>query len=154
MTGHPKVSKGIHIHSMKIANPEQATEFSMLFIVALLGKRGKHFSNEYQDYAQPEILLFLIKLMHCYIRCPEDDINRTGTADDSSSLRDDVQYARDHLFRILRDIPGKRTYLAMMNLAWHHPDERLKQWYKLHAKRRAEKDAEAEPWHRRHRMFC
>jgi len=122
----------------KIADPEQGTEFSMLFIVALLGERRESFLSEYQDYAQPEFLLALIKLMHNYIRYAED-INRPG-------LRDDAQHARDNLFQLLRNIPGKRTYLAMMDLSKHHPNKQFRQWHKIYAKRRAETDAEDEPW--------
>jgi len=129
----------------KITKLEQATKLSMLFIIALLGNSRDHLRSMYQDYIQPEILLSLIKLMHRYIRCAED-INRVGSGVYTPGLRDEAQYARDSLFQLLCDIPGKPTYLALMDLAHHHPDEGLCQWYALKAKRRAETDAEAQPW--------
>ncbi len=129
-----------------ITDPERVTELSVLFINSLLGERRKPTPNVYQDYIQTEILLPLVKLMHSHIRSAED-INRAGTGTDSPSRRDNAQDARNRLFQLLCDIPGKPTYLAMMDLAQYHPDEKSRQWYSVHAKRRAEADAEAEPWH-------
>lgn len=129
-----------------ITDPERATELSVLFINSLLGERHKPAPSVYQDYNKTEILLPLIKLMYKHIRIAED-IDRTGTYDDSPNFRDNAQDARNRLFQLLCDIPGKPTYLAMMDLAQHHPDEKSRQWYSVHAKRRAEADAEAEPWH-------
>ncbi|MBE9570222.1 MAG: hypothetical protein IMF11_06335, partial [Proteobacteria bacterium] len=129
----------------KIADDKHSTELSMLFIDALLGERRENVQSVYQDYIQTEILLSLIKLMHSHIRSAED-INRAGTGDYSPGLRDHAQDARNRLFQLLRDIPGKPTYLAMVDLAQHHPDEKSRHWYAVHAKQRAEADAEAEPW--------
>ncbi len=129
----------------KITEAKQATDFSLKFIVALLGERRERAVAEYQDFVHPEILLSFIKLMYKHIRI-EDDINRVGGGGDSPTLRDDAQNARGRLFQLLRDIPGKATYLAMIDLAEHHPNEPTRQRYVEHAKRRAEEDAEAEPW--------
>ncbi|MFX0200816.1 MAG: hypothetical protein ACFFCW_32245, partial [Candidatus Hodarchaeota archaeon] len=135
----------LHAVLSKIADAKHATELSMLFIDALLGERRENVQSVYQDYIQTEILLSLIKLMHSHIRSAED-INRVGTGVYSPGLRDHAQNARNRLFQLLRDIPGKPTYLAMMDLAQHHPDEKSRQWYAVHAKRRAEEDVEAGPW--------
>ena len=129
----------------KTADAEYTTELSMLFIVALLGEKRENVQRVYQDYIQTDILLSLIKLMHSHI-CSEDDINRAGTGTYSPGLRDHAQDARNHLFQLLCDISGKPTYLAMMDLAQHHPDEQSRHRYTVYAKRRAEADAEAEPW--------
>ncbi len=129
----------------EITDAERATKLSMLFIVALLGERRGHAKRAYQNYIQAEILLSLIKLMHTHIRSAED-VNRAGTGEFSPGLRDHAQDARGRLFQLLRDISGKPAYLAMMDLAQHHPNGELRQWYELQAKRRAEADAEAEPW--------
>ncbi len=129
----------------RIADGKHATELSMLFIAALFGERRENVQSVYQDYIQTEILLSLIKLMHSHIRSAED-INRAGTGAYSPGLRNDAQDARNRLFQLLRDIPGKPAYLAMMDLAQHHPDEKLRQWYAMHARRRAEADSEAESW--------
>ena len=135
----------LHTVLSKIADAKHATELSMLFIVALLGERRENIKRGHQDYIQTETLLSLIKLMHSHIRSAED-INRAGTGTDSPSRRDNAQDARNRLFQLLCDIPGKPTYLAMMDLAQYHPDEKSRQWYSVHAKRRAEADVEAEPW--------
>ena len=131
----------LHTVLSKIADAKHATELSMLFIVALLGERRENIKRGHQDYIQTETLLSLIKLMHSHIRSAED-INRAG----SPGRRDNAQDARNRLFQLLCDIPGKPTYLAMMDLAQNHPDEKSRQWYSVHAKRRAEADVEAEPW--------
>jgi len=129
----------------KSADGENATDLSMRFVVSLLGERWAHAPTVHQNYMQPEILASLIKLMHAHIRITED-IDRSNTGAYSPGLRDNAQDARDRLSQLLRDIPGKPTYLALMDLAEHHPNKHLRQWFGLHAKRRAEADAEAEPW--------
>ena len=126
-------------------NAEQATESAMQFLVALLGGRRDPVRSEHQDFNRPEILLPLIKTMHSYIRSTED-IHRAGTGVYSPGLRDHAQESRGQLFQLLRNIPGKPTYLALMDLAQHHPDEDSREWHAVNAKRRAEEDAENEPW--------
>ncbi|MEA3437977.1 MAG: hypothetical protein U9R43_16055, partial [Thermodesulfobacteriota bacterium] len=135
----------LHAILSKTADAKYATELSMLFIVALFGERRENVQRVYQDYIQTDILLSLIKLIHSHIRS-EDDINRAGTGAYSPGLRDNAQDARNRLFQLLCDIPGKPTYLAMMDLAQHHPNEQSRHRYTVYAKRRAEADAEAEPW--------
>ncbi len=129
----------------QIADPAQATEFSMRFIVALLGERQKRAVTEYQDYIKPEILLPLIKLMYTHIR-REEDIDRMGGDAYSPGPRDHAQDGRGQLFEILLNIPGKATYLALMDLAKHHPNEAIGTRCLVYAKRRAEADTEVEPW--------
>lgn len=127
-------------------NPaEERTETAMQFIVALLGGRHEPAERRFHDYHQPEHLVSLIKLMHEYIRS-SDDIHRLGEGVYTPKLRDHAQSARDRLFDLLRDTPGKASYLALKDLAQHHPDETKREWCAIQAKRRAEADAEAEPW--------
>jgi hypothetical protein len=129
----------------RITDTVHATELCMMFIVALLGGRREHVKSEYRNYIQTEILLALIKLMHTHIRSSED-IDRANGRPYSPGLRDDAQDARSQLFRLLQNIPGKPTYLALVDLSKHHPDNNMREWYAVHAKRRAESDAEADPW--------
>jgi hypothetical protein len=129
----------------QIKDSAQATEFSMQFIVALIGERRERFTSEYQDYIRPEILLALIKLMYCHIRL-EDDIHRAGGHVYSPGLRDDAQAGRSLLSERLRNIPGKATYLALLDLAKNHPNESMRARCLVHARRRAEEDAESEQW--------
>lgn len=128
-----------------ITDPAQATEFSMRFIVALLGERRERAVTEYQDYIKPEILLPLIKLMYTNIR-REEDIDRMGGGAYTPGLRDHAQDGRRRLFELLLNIPGKATYLALMDLAKHHPNEAMRTRCLIYAKRRAEADTEIEPW--------
>jgi hypothetical protein len=127
----------------QITDSAQATEFLMRFIVALLGERWERTVTEYQDYIKPEILLPLIKLMYAHIRC-EEDIDRMGG--DPSGLRNNAQDGRARLFELLLNIPGKATYLALMDLAKNHPNEAMRTRCPIYAKHRAESDTEVEPW--------
>ena len=113
----------------KTAEVNQATELSTKFIVALFGERRERTVSVHQDFINPEILSSLIKLMYKHIRV-EDDIIRAG----------------GRLFQLLRDIPGKASYLALLDVAENQPDEAMKMRYTLHAKRRIEEDAEMAPW--------
>jgi len=129
----------------QIKDPAQATNYSMKFIITLLGERREGAITEYQDYIKPDILLPLIKLMYTHIRL-EEDIDRTGCGVYSPGFRDNAQDARGRLFRLLLDIPGKATYLALMDLAKHHPNKAMRSRCLTYAKRRAEADTEFEPW--------
>jgi hypothetical protein len=83
--------------------------------------------------------------MHQYIR-EEDDIQRAGGGVFSPGLRDDAQDARNQLFSLLKEIPGKEAYLALMELAHLHPEPSSRPWMKHHAKAKAEQDADLTPW--------
>lgn len=128
-----------------IPESAEATEFSMMLLTSLLEDGRVDVRREYKDFTQPEMLLSLIKLMHNHIRISED-IDRVGQGVFTPGLRDNAQRARDRLSQLLRDIPGKDTYLAMVNLSQEATDERMREWYDTCAKRRAEADSEADPW--------
>jgi hypothetical protein len=83
--------------------------------------------------------------MYMHIRV-EDDTNRTGGVVYSPSLRDNAQVGRGRLFGLLCDIPGKATFMALLDIAEHQTNEVVKQRFILHAKRRLEADAEIKPW--------
>jgi len=126
---------------------KKATMLAMLYITRLLGDRhGTSLKSIRKDYKNVSILLSLIKLMHTYIHHSED-IDRSGGEAYSPGLRDNAQDARDLLFRLLKEIPGKETYLAMMDIAKTHPNERARDWYTISARERAELDAEHQAWH-------
>jgi len=125
---------------------DNATMLAMLYITYLLGDRhGSSLKSTYKDYMKVSILLLLIKLMHTHIHHAED-IDRSGGGVYSPGLRDNAQDARDLLFRILKEISGKETFLAMMELAQTHPNERARDWYAICARERAELDAEHPAW--------
>jgi len=122
-----------------------STRFAMTFISRLLGGRLNRGTNTRESFRTPEYLKALYLLMHRYIK-QDEDINRIGKGVYSPGLRDDAQDARNHLFSLLKEIPGKPTYLALNEISNSHPDELSRSWFKLHAKERAEADASSDPW--------
>lgn len=114
-------------------NKEKATNYFVQFINILLGDKHDSFRSEYHDYDKPKTLLSLIKLMDLYIN-------------NSTNTQNGVKEARNQLFQMLKNIPGKQSYLAIMKLANQHPDKDMRRWYAVYAKERAEMDAEIYPW--------
>ncbi|SDX47249.1 NACHT domain-containing protein [Nitrosomonas oligotropha] len=128
-----------------ISDPEQQTLFAMIFVTQLLGGRRTDGSAVLQTFKTPQHLKSLYLLMHKYIR-REDDIDRAGKGVYSPGLRDDAQDARSNLFKLLNQIPGKESFLALMEISEAHPDEKSRQWAMLQAKTKAEQDGDIETW--------
>lgn len=120
------------------------TSFAMEFITQLLGNR-RHAMNRGDSFRTPEHLKNLYVLMHHYIR-QKEDIQRAGKGVYSPGLRDDAQDARNQLFALLKEIPGKEAYLALMELGQLHPEPSSRPWMQHHAKTKAELDADITPW--------
>jgi hypothetical protein len=129
----------------KIADPKKQTLFAMIFVTHLLGSRIGDGTAVRQAFKTPEHLKSLYLLMHEHIR-REEDINRVGTGAYSPGLRDDAQDARNSLFNLLNQIPGKESFLALNDIAKLHPEEASRPWILLHAKTKAEQDGDIEPW--------
>lgn len=120
------------------------TNFAMRFVICLMG--GRRNSLPIGDaYHAPKYLKNLYLLMHRYIR-RQDDIDRAGKGVYSPTLRDHAQDARNQLFELLREIPGKETYLALTELARLDPDASFQSWMRYSAKTTAERDADLTPW--------
>ena len=139
--------KAIPMLALRLAainNPARQAGFAMQFIVHLLGERRTAVKIG-DAFRTPEHLKNLGTLMHQYIR-EKDDIRRAGTGAYSPGLRDDAQEARNQLFALLKEIPGKEAYLALMELAKLHPEPSLRPWMRHHAKTKAEADADLTPW--------
>lgn len=117
----------------------------MIFLIHLIGGRNVGQFAARQAFKTPEYLESLYRLMCPYIRS-EDDIDRAGKGVYSPELRDDAQDARDYLFKLLNQIPGKESFLALMRLAESHPNEESRQWMMLHAKTKAEQEGDIETW--------
>jgi hypothetical protein len=113
-----------------IEDPARAASIAMMVSVALVGGRHEANTSLYADYHTPEILLRLIKLLYAHIR----------------RERDNAQDARSRLLTNLVNLPGKAAYIALLDLAYTHPDKGICQHCLLAAKSRAEQDAEIEPW--------
>ena len=127
-----------------ISNPASQTRFAMQFITHLLG--GRRSETKTGDaFRTPTYLKNLYALMHRYIR-ENDDIERAGKGAYSPGLRDDAQDARNQLFSLLKEIPGKESFLGLMELAQLHPEPSSRPWMLHHAKTKAELDADLTPW--------
>ena len=53
---------------------------------------------------------------------------------------------RNSLVALLRNLPGKDTFIALTEIAKAHPDPSYRPWFELHAKTQAEVDADISPW--------
>lgn len=128
-----------------IHDPEARLTFTMQFITHLLGGRHDEPSATRTAYRTASHLKALYLLMHAHIRRRED-VERAGKGVYSPGLRDNAQDARERLFNLLKDIPGKEAYLALIDIAEAHPEKDSRPWIKRLARTKAEQDAEAGPW--------
>jgi len=123
-----------------------ASQSAQLFITELMGgRRTDKIGKCRESYRNTENLNLLYILMHHYIQT-KDDIERAGKGAYSPGLRDDAQDARDALFKLLSEIPGKATYVALSELARIHPELNYRPWMGRRAYQRAEEDADLESW--------
>jgi hypothetical protein len=127
-----------------ISSVEDRTAFAIEFINHLLGSRRSSVSNIRTGFRTPEYLKRLYLLMHQHIRAKED-IKR-GPGGFSPGLRDDAQSARETLAELLRNIPGKDAFIALMEIARLHPEEAHRPWFDRQAKTKAETDADITAW--------
>jgi len=124
---------------------EERTSTAMIFITQLLGGRRSGSSQVREAYRTPTHLKSLYLLMLHHIKRNED-IERANMGAYSPGLRDDAQDARDRLFRLITETPGKDAFLAIQEIASVHPDERSRPWFRIQAKTKAEADADNLPW--------
>jgi hypothetical protein len=129
----------------KTAGPEQQTLFAMTFITHLRDNGRGRGSNARLAFQKPVYLKSLYLLMHEYIR-EQEDINRAGMGVYSPGLRDDAQDVRNSLLELLKEIPGRESFLALSEIANLHPEEKSRSWILLYSKIRAEQDGDLEPW--------
>lgn len=128
-----------------MSDSEQQILFVMIFVTHLIGERRGRGSSVRQAFKTPQYLKSLYLLMHKYIR-RKDDIDHAGKGVYSPGLTDDAQDARDNLFKLLNQIPGKESFLALMEIAETHPNEQSRQWVMLQAKTKAEQEGDIETW--------
>lgn len=122
---------------------EKKAKFAMLSLIALVGSRTS--SRCRQNYKAVEHAKSLYLLIHKYVRIA-DDIDRTGGGVYSPGLRDDAQHARDGLLAIIRETPGKASFLALQEIAEAHPAESLRPWSAFYAQQKAIADSQTPPW--------
>ena len=126
--------------------PSEATRDAQLFVTSLTGNRDDADSGPgFGKFLTPRHLKRLYVLMHEHIRISED-INRVGGGVYSPDLRDHAQEARDTLFRLLADIPGKETYVALADLTRDHPVPGHRAWMARRAFQRAQTDGDVDFW--------
>jgi len=125
---------------------DAATHAAQVFITALMGGRRERGSgSNIGRFRSAEHLKSLYVLMNRYIRVNED-INRANGGVFSPELRDDAQDARNRLFSLLSEIPGKASYTFINQLIHDHPDPEYRPWMARQAYKRAEEDGDLEPW--------
>lgn len=125
---------------------DMVTRAAQIFVTALMG--GRHEREGGQNigrFRTAEHLKSLYVLMHRYIRA-KDDINRADGGVYSPELRDDAKDARNKLFNLLSEIPGKASYTVIEQLIHEHPDPNYRPWMIKRAYKRAEEDGDMEPW--------
>ena len=119
--------------------------FAMTFLVHLVGGRRTEGFCRREAFRTSNHLKALYLLAHTHVRL-EDDLHRAGTGVYSPILRDDAQDARDTLFRWLQEIPGKDTFLALLDIGQRHPTPSSRPWFKHHARSKAEADSMTVVW--------
>ena len=129
----------------RVSRQNDRTTFAMSFVTNLLGGRRLQGSRARKAFMTPQHLKTLYLLMLEHIRI-EDDIDRVDGGIYSPGLRDDAQESREALLSLLKQIPGKEAFLALMEIAKQHPDQTARPWIARNAKMKAEQDADLEPW--------
>ena len=124
---------------------EEQTTFAMIYITHLLGGRNREGAVTRHAFRKPEHLKVLLVLMLEHIRSDED-IGRNGDGFNRPGLRDEAQHARNKLFTLLKQIPGKEAFLAITELATASHGDGSGVWLMLHAKSKAEQDSDIGPW--------
>lgn len=124
---------------------EEQTSFVMSWITMLLGDRFETLRSEFRDFKEVSVLKDMYIFVYQHIRSAEDT-DRAGKGVYTPNLRDNAQTARNTIFNLLSEIPGRKTFDAFMEFSEIHPEEAHRPWYVHHARERAEKDADSTPW--------
>ena len=135
-----KAIEALSAYLKRLPKNSDAVQVAMSVVVSLTGEE-RTGSQAREGFKSPEYLKRLYLLMHEYIKV-EEDIERAGKGVYSPELRDHAQDARNRLFQILKEIPGRSAYLALNELAKIHPAESYRAWMSRHARERAEIDAD------------
>ena len=129
-----------------LGSSDASSHAAQLFISILMGTTGGRSSGPHiENFRTAKHLKALYVLMHKHIRS-EEDIDRAGGGVYTPELRDNAQEARNWLFRLLSEIPGKEAFVAITELAKEHPEPDSRPWMAKHARERREQDGDLEPW--------
>ncbi len=129
----------------KINDVLEQARFVMNFVTKLSGESRFAMAYSRSAFKQPRYLKDLYLIVHEYVRQAED-VDRSGKGVYSPELRDYAQRAREALFNLLKEIPGKGAYLALIEISEKHPEAHARPWFEYHAKKRAESDSDIEAW--------
>lgn len=125
---------------------EERSYAAQVFITALMGgTRDINCGSYFGNFHTAEHLKTLYVLMHQYIETKED-IDRTNGGVYSPLLRDDAQDARNILFNLITEIPGKSSYIVIKQLIEEHPNLDYRPRMAKLAYQRAETDGNLEAW--------
>lgn len=125
---------------------EAVSQAAQHFITSLVSSpRWDDSGPEVGNFRTPNHLKSLYVLMHRHIRASED-IRRANTGAYTPVLRDHAQDARNRLFQMLSEIPGKEAYVAIVELIEDHPEPDYRTWMAKRARSRAEEDGDLEAW--------
>jgi hypothetical protein len=113
------------------------------FCNALFDHRSPRFSNVHRDFERLEVLRELVPLVYGRVRIEED--NRYEGCY-SPNARDDAETARGYLLEKIYNITGPAAYNTLLEFSRLLPNEWSRKRMLVLARRRAEEDAELEPW--------
>jgi hypothetical protein len=137
--------EALQAHLTKLRSPSKKLHLAMTFVTNLWGGRAGDVVSTRLAYQTPDHLRSLYMLVHEHVRVNED-IDRAGTGTYSPGLRDKAQEARNRLFELLNNMPGKKAFLALMEIAKYHHEESLRPWILHRAKVKAELDGDTKSW--------
>ena len=112
------------------------------FITELI---GNDISTSFNSYQTPTHLKHLFEITLKYT-CKEEDIDRTDCDAYTPDVRDNAQEARDILFNDLCNISGKKSFLAIKELAENNSDKKYSSWMFYKARKRAKDDGDIDSW--------
>lgn len=134
----------VEVHLAALDEAKKRTWFTMTYVTYLLG--GRHMASRVRKaFRTPTVLKRLYNLVHEHVRF-RDDVERANTGVYSPGLRDNAQDAREQLVNVLGEIPGRDAYLALKEIAEHHPAPHARPWFTLRARTKAEADSERPAW--------
>jgi hypothetical protein len=125
--------------------PELQTDFAMHFITRLVpGWRGRNVIVR-EPLLEPRYIKDLYIQMHDHIRV-EGDIDRSTGGVYRPELRDLARDARNSIFGMLEQIPGKDSYQAISEIAHAAHRGQARRWILQRAKAKAEQDGDLPAW--------
>lgn len=113
------------------------------FCNALFDHRSPRFNNIHRDFERLEVLRELVPLVYGRVRIDED--NRYEDCY-TPNARDDAETARSYLLEKIFNTSGPAVYNTLLEFSRVLPNEWSRKRMLVLAQRRAEEDAELEPW--------